>query len=468
MNVIRVFARQPMESAFFRHFGGKLRVTSFRRELVFFMVLLLALPSPSRAYAVLSHEAIIDAAWETNLKPALLKKFPNATEAQLSDAQAYAYGGAIIQDMGYYPYGSHFFSDLTHYVRSGDFIVALLRDARDLNEYAFALGALAHYAADNDGHKIGTNRAVPVLYPKLKTKYGDSVSYEQDPLAHVKTEFGFDVLEVAQERYAPDSYHDFIGFEVSRELLDRAFCETYGIELKDVLLDETKALSSYRHDVSKLLPKATRIAWSLKKDEIKDDEPGETKKKFLYNLSRSNYERQWGKDYQQPTFGEKFLAVLYKLLPKFGPLKVLQFKTPTPQTEQMFEASFNATLHRYRHLLEDERDGRLQLVNDNFDLGEVTGPGRYGLNDDARAKLLHKLAENNFASVSQDLRADLLDFYSDLHAPFATKRDPKTWTRVQTELEQLKKSGSLESPVATAATGGQFSVTQQRPVKIAP
>jgi Zinc dependent phospholipase C len=173
----------------------------------------------SAAYAVLAHEAIIDSAWDTNIRPLLLKRFPQATREELKEAHGYAYGGAIIQDMGYYPHGSKFFSDLTHYVRSGDFVVALLRDAKDLDGYAFALGALSHYAADNDGHLIGVNRAVPLLYPKMKKKYGDLVTYEENPLAHVKTEFGFDVLEVAQGRYAPDSYHDFIGFEVSAPLL---------------------------------------------------------------------------------------------------------------------------------------------------------------------------------------------------------------------------------------------------------
>ncbi|PYU79244.1 MAG: hypothetical protein DMG51_17610 [Acidobacteria bacterium] len=189
------------------------------------IVILLALPTPVHAYAVLAHEAIIDAAWETHIRPLLLKKFPQATEEDLSRAQAYAYGGAIIQDMGYYPYGSPFFSDLTHYIRSGDFIQALLRDAKDINEYAFAVGALAHCAADNDGHRLGTNRAVPILYPGLRKKFGDSVSFEDSRLAHVKTEFGFDVLEIARERYAPDSYHDFIGFEVSRPVLEQAFLE---------------------------------------------------------------------------------------------------------------------------------------------------------------------------------------------------------------------------------------------------
>src|SRR6516225_5423365 len=246
---------------------------SWQRALACLLLFLLACPPPLEAYSVLSHQAIIDAVWEANLKPLLKKRFPKATEDELSGAQAYAYGGSIIQDMGYYPYGSPFFSNLTHYVRSGDFIQALLRDSQDLYEYAFAIGALAHYAADNEGHRIGTNRAVPVLYPGLGRKYGDSVTYEDGKLAHVKTEFGFDVLEIAKERYAPDGYHDFIGFEVAGRVLDQAFLETYGLELRSVLLNEDKALNSYRRDVSKLIPKATRIAWQLKKDEIKGDIP---------------------------------------------------------------------------------------------------------------------------------------------------------------------------------------------------
>jgi hypothetical protein len=435
---------------------GSTRWTKKISAAILVVVLALSFPQPGTAYAVLSHQAIIDAAWDEHIKPLLLKRKPAATLEELSEAQAYAYGGAIIQDMGYYPYGSHFFSDLTHYVRSGDFVEALLRDAKDLDEYAFALGALAHYAADNSGHRIGTNRAVPILYPKLRKKFGDSVAYEKDPLAHVKTEFGFDVLEVARERYAPEGYHDFIGFEVSEELLDQAFLETYGVELKDILLDETKALNSYRHDVSKLIPKATRIAWTLKKDEIKGDIPDMTRKRFLYNLSRSNYEREWGKDYRKPNLGEKFLAFLYRLLPKFGPLQVLQFRTPTPQTEQMFEDSFNATLSRYRKLLGELGDGHVDLPNDNFDVGENTGPGKYRLNDDAHAKLLDKLAERKFFGVLPELRQELLHFYAEPGLPYATKRNPKAWARVQTELEQLKSASPASAAAdSSPATGPQ-------------
>jgi hypothetical protein len=413
---------------------------NIQRAIVLVLVILSAWPLRCQAYSVLSHEAIIDSAWDSNIKPLLLKRFPDATAEELVEAHGYAYGGAIIQDMGYYPHGSHFLSDLTHYVRSGDFVLALIRDSKDLNEYAFGLGAMAHYASDNDGHRLGTNRAVPLLYPKLRKKHGDFVTYEDDPLAHVKTEFGFDVLEIAKQRFAPQSYHDFIGFQVAVPLLEQAFRETYGLELGEVLDDEQKALGSYRRDVSKLIPRATRIAWALKKNEIKHDVPGITRGKFLYNLSRSSYEREWGKEYERPGFWDHFLAFLYRILPKIGPLRVLQLRTPTPQTEKMFQDSFNATLDVYRKLMADEGRGRLKLPNNNFDVGEPTPPGKYRMNDDTHAKLLDRLAQKNFAGASPEVRGELLAFFSDPNAPYATKRKPKLWSKVVEELEQLKET----------------------------
>jgi Zinc dependent phospholipase C len=407
--------------------------------IAIFLFSQLLVPPTGYGYAVLAHQALIDTTWESHLKPLLRARYPNATEEELSAAQAYAYGGSILQDLGYYPHGSAFFSDLTHYVRSGDFVLALLRDAQNVHDYAFALGALSHYATDNQGHRLATNRAVPILYPKLKSRFGDFVTYEDDTLAHVKTEFGFDVLQVAKGQYASESYHDFIGFEVSRPLLDQAFQQVYGIELNSVLDDEEKALNSYRRDVSKLIPEATRIAWSLKSKEIKADEPGATHRKFLYNLSRSEYERQWGKDYQRPSRKERFYAFLYKLLPKIGPLKVLQLKTPTPETEKMFEESFNASVQQFQHLVVEEGRGTLQLPNLNFDVGSETSGGKYRLNDDAHAQLLHRLAEKKFACVSPDLREELLTFFASADAPYDVKKDKKTWDRVQAELESLKE-----------------------------
>ena len=418
--------------------------------LVFLQFLL---PPTGHAYAVLAHQALVDTTWESHLKPLLKSRYPDATDEQLSAAQAYAYGGSIIQDLGYYPHGSPFFSDLTHYVRSGDFVLALLRDAQNVYDYAFALGALSHYATDNQGHRLATNRAVPILYPKLKSRFGDFVTYEDDTLAHVKTEFGFDVLQVAKGQYAPESYHDFIGFEVSRPLLDQAFQQVYGVELISVLDDEEKALNSYRRDVSRLIPQATRIAWSLKSKEIKADEPGATHRKFLYNLSRSEYEKQWGKDYQRPSRKERFYAFLYKLLPKIGPLKVLQLKTPTPETEKMFEESFNASVQEYQKLLGEERRGTLQLPNVNFDVGSETSGGKYRLNDDAHAQLLHRLAGKKFGCVSPDLREELLTFFGSADAPYDGKNDKKTWDRVQAELESLKEMEPGAGPAHPITSG---------------
>ena len=246
------------------------------------------------------------------------------------------------------------------------------------------------------------------------------------------------MLEVAQGRYAPEDYHDFIGFGVSQALLEQAFQETYGLNLQRILDSEDKALGSYRRAVSKLIPEATRVAWSLKKGEIAKDQPSMTKKKFLYNLSRASYQKNWGNDYQPPTLADRFLAFIIKILPKIGPLKVLKLRTPTPDTERMFEASFNATIDRYRALLHEVDAGQLQLPNDNFDTGDFTGPGKYRLNDDTHAKLLDELAKKDFSSVPEDAKAELLDFYSNPDAPYTTKQKPKQWARVQEELERLR------------------------------
>ena len=224
------------------------------------------------------------------------------------------------------------------------------------------------------------------------------------------------------------------------------------MDLKSVLTDEDKVLGSYRYDVSQLLPKATRIAWSLKKNDILKDQPGITKKKFLYNLSRASYQKNWGKKYQPPTFWERFLAFLVRILPKIGPLRVLQLRTPTPETERMFEASFNATLDRYRKLLGQVGAGQPDLPNDNFDTGEVTGPGKYRLNDETHAKLLDALAKQNFSGASPELRAEILEFYGHPDAPYATKRNPKAWAKVQAQLEQLKKAAP---PVVTGEATSQ-------------
>ncbi len=434
-----------------------------RRTVVLLTAFLLLTPTPSPAYSVLTHEAIIDVVWDTDLRPLLLTRFPNATHDQLRQAHAYAYGGSIIQDMGYYPHGSKFFSDLTHYFRSGDFILAALRDASDLNQYAFALGALSHYAADNDGHPIATNVVVPMLYPRLRRKFGPVMTYEDNPLAHIKTEFAFDVLQVAKGRYAPDSYRDFVGFEVSLPLLEKAFAETYDVSLQSVSKDEVRAANSYRYDVSKLIPRATRVAWDLKQDEIQKDVPGVTRKKFLYNISRSSYEKRWGKNYTRPTLGDHIIAFFIRILPKIGPLQVLTFRTPTPDAELLFQKSFDATVDRYRHLLAEVREGRLDLPNLNFDVGNVTVYGEYRLKDKTCAQLLDRLSKQHMAGLDPRLKSELLAFYAQTGSPAAAKKRDKSAMRIEQQIKQLQDAPvsatqSEESSMVPAFPGGRFGV----------
>ncbi len=400
-------------------------------------LLLLYSVSTASAYSVLTHEAIIDSTWDNAIRPLLLKRFPAATADELTQAHAFAYGGCIIQDLGYYPFGSRFFSDLTHYVRSGDFILNLVRDSQDLNEYAFALGALSHYAADNNGHPMAVNRAVPLFYPKLGLKFGKLVTYADDPFSHSKTEFAFDVFQAAKGRYASAAYKRFIGFEVAKPLLERAFEDTYGMRLEHALMSVDLAIGSYRRAVGSILPAMTRVAWQIKKQEIRKDAPSVTRKMFLYNLSRSSYEKSWGSTYKRPGIRSKLLASVFRILPKAGPFRALSFKRLTPETEKMYMASFNSTIARYRELLSEQSAGRLALPNDNLDVGAFTSAGKYELTDTAYSRLLHKL-QGHYAEMPQELRSDILAFYRDLGVPISTKTDDNDWARVLKELDRLQ------------------------------
>jgi hypothetical protein len=413
-------------------------------------LLLLFSVSPVSAYSVLTHEAIIDSTWDSAIKPLLLKRFPAATGDELKQAHAFAYGGCIIQDLGYYPFGSKFFSNLTHYVRSGDFVLNLIRDSQDLDEYAFALGALSHYAADNNGHPMAVNRAVPLFYPKLGLKFGKRVTYADDPSSHARTEFAFDVFQAAKERYAPAAYKSFIGFEVAKPLIERAFQDTYGMRLEKCFLDVDLAIGSYRRAVGTVLPALTRVAWQLKKQEIRNDAPSLTRKKFLYNLSRSSYEKNWGGTYSRPGIRSKLLAFVFRIVPKVGPLRPLSFKRLTPETEKMYMASFNSTIDRYREFLSAQDSGTLNLPNDNLDVGEFTPAGKYILADASYSELLHKL-QGHYTEMPPELRSDILAFYHDLTLPIATKTNGIEWTRVLKEIDQLQ-SVDADLRRATAAT----------------
>src|ERR1022692_497518 len=408
----------------------------FFRAAALFLSLLMGSGS-SFAYSVLTHEEIVDLLWTDEIRPLLLKRYPGLSEEQITEAHAYAYGGAVIQDLGYYPFGSKEFSDLVHYVRSGDFVRELLLESQDFDEYAFALGALGHYASDIAGHPA-VNQSVAIEYPKLRSKYGNSVRYAQDHTAHLKTEFGFDMVQVAKNRYASQQYHDFIGFQVSKPLLERVFPVIYGMQLKDVIAHEDLAIGSYRFAISRLIPEMTRVALQTHKKEMMREHPDFAKEKFLYHLSRSAYEKEWGKDYTKPGVGARILAVFFRFMPRVGPFKGLGFNNPTPQTEDLYFKSINATVDQYRLLLEAVRADKLVLPDYDLDSGNPTKIGEYSLSDQTYDKLLDQLAKSKFDHTTSDLRENILSYYSGLPAPTEATKDEVHRKSVQTSLDELK------------------------------
>jgi len=393
----------------------------------------------SQAYSLLTHEQIIDILWKDEITPLLLKRFPQATEKDLQKAHAYAYGGCLVQDMGYYPLGNKFFTDLTHYVRSGDFVANLIKESTNLNEYAYALGALAHYSADNSGHP-SINRAVALSFPRLRKKFGDEVTYEEDPKAHIRVEFGFDMTQVSKNRYTSQQYHDFIGFEVSKSVLERAFLKTYDLPLDGVLRPVDLSIGTFRRAASTIIPELTRVALEVQQPAAVKDKPNADQRLFLYHLSRSEYEREWGKDYRQPSFLARFLAFILRWVPKVGPLKALVFEIPSQETEDIYIKSVNKSVANYRETLRQIGAGHLELPNLDFDTGRKSRAGEYALGDKTYVKLLDKLNDRGLKNVKPDLRENILVYFSGTskihpHCP----KERKAWRKAVVELDVLKR-----------------------------
>lgn len=409
------------------------------------VALLVLIGVPCSAVSVLSHEEMVDIAWESDLRGILLARFPGASEAQVKKAHSFAYGGSMIQDLGYYPLGNRTFTNLLHYVRSGDFVLFLLRDARDINEYAFALGALGHYAADTWGH-TAINLSVPILYPKLKRKYGDWVTYENDHEAHLRTEFSFDVLEVAKHRYKSQQFHDFIGFDVSEDLLERAFQDTYGIPLDKLLHYDDLTLETFRFAVAKVVPEMTEVALATRTPEIANERGDAARKEFLYHLSRTDYEREFGNKYRRPGIFARILGLLIRVIP-LGPARVLGYRNPTPKTEDSYFRSMDKAIDEYRQQLRQLRADHLEIANRNLDTGRLTRAGEYRLSDRAYAALLKELAKDEFRHVTPALRANLLAYFSG-GMPTKGSIKPGEWKKAEAALLRLKelpRSGSTLS-----------------------
>jgi hypothetical protein len=404
---------------------------------ILLFVSVLCLPVCSKAYSVLTHEAIIDICWDKTIQPLLLKKYPGSTAEELRDAHAYAYGGAVAPDMGYYPFGSKLFTRLVHYVRTGDFVNALLDESTNINEYAFSIGVLCHYNADKFGHPIGTNRCVPLVYPQDKEKYGTHVTYEQDPIGHIRMEFGFDILQTARGTYAPKKYNDYIGFKISRPVLERAFLKTYGLDINDIFTDFSLAAETFRWVIKNLFPTVTRAAWAGKKKEIVKANPGMTRRKFEYKMRRANYYREFGKRHERPGFFPGVLAVVVKVMPKVGPLRALRIRIPGPEAEKIFIRSFDTVQVHFTIALKKLNTSDISLDNIDYDTGHDTSPGEYILADETYSDLLLKLSAKNFTNVDAALRKNIVWFYGSCNTSIAAMAGREKWEQMTVALDSL-------------------------------
>jgi hypothetical protein len=387
-----------------------MKISSYNKLV--FLLLLFLFPFYSSAFGVLTHEAIIDATWDKSILPLLKEKYPLITAEQQKEAHAYAYGGAVAPDMGYYPFGSKLFTNLVHYVRSGDMVNALLRDAKNINEYAFALGFLSHYIADNYGHPLATNVSVPLVYPKLAKKYGHVITYADNEISHMRMEFGFDVLEVAKGNYASQAYHDFIGFKVDTAVLSKAFFETYGFTINEAFNNHLNlAVETFRWIISNIFPTITKAAWSAKKNTITSQNHTATSKNFTFKMRRKQYNKQFGKGYKRPDFRAKLLSFFIRALPKIGPLRALRFKTPTPKAEKFFDDSFDTILVHFAYNLNQLPSENLHPKDLDFDTGRPTANCEYSLADETYCDWLLKLKDDEFKNTDPQIRRNIIIFF---------------------------------------------------------
>ncbi|MGI4867625.1 MAG: zinc dependent phospholipase C family protein [Janthinobacterium lividum] len=400
------------------------------------LLLLLAPAAPAAAYSVLTHQSIIDSTWDRSLLPLLQQRYPGATTRQQDLARSYAYGGAIIQDMGYYPLGASVFTDLTHYVRSGDFVRRLLHEASTRNEYAFALGALAHYASDNVGHPEATNLILPTVYPKPREKYGSVVTYEQAPINHSEVEFCFDVVQIAAGRYRTNTFHKHIGFRVSKPLLKRAFEQTYGVKVRQIQLSFGVSVGVYRLAVNHVLPLVARAAWFSQRKKLREVSPYIRRRAEIYYASTPKQQKKYDRQYDVPGFGARLLSRVLDIMPKVGPLRDYAFTLPDSAGGARFHASYRKALARYGALVREQPTDTAasisKLPNLNLDIGLPTRPTEYILADVTYDNLLLQLRKHHYQHVTPALRQNILDFFAAGPPPSAP---PARYTKA-TEDEQ--------------------------------
>jgi hypothetical protein len=427
---------------------------------------------PAGAYSVLTHEALIDLLWWDSIRPLLLQRYPSLTPVQLREARAYAYGGCVIQDMGYYPFGNPFFSDLLHYVRTGDFIRSLFRNAKNADETAFAIGALSHYYGDTIGHPEAVNKAVAQEFPALAAKFGPNVNYAEGPHQHVRAEFAFDVNDIVKHRLAPERYLNHVGFEVPVPLLAKAFYQTYGIPLTKVIHQHRPSMKGYRFAVRKLLPSVAYAETILYRKHMPSDTSSPELDEWNKEIESLATNEKWVLYQTHPGFGTHILAGIIVILPKVGPLSDLKLHPPDEAAEQEYVKSLLHVADTLRATLAAaSKSGK--IPNEDLDTGDSVYPGTYPLEDYSYANLLHRMVADPKTPIPFGIKRDLESYFADLSKVKYLQEKPELLAQVQADLPVLKTmpTGTLEpdAPLLAAMEAEQQSKdAEQRAKQAAP
>lgn len=382
------------------------------KQYLITLLFCLAFVPPTFSFSILAHEAIIDAEWLGHIRPLLLKKYPGATGAELDKAHAFAYGGSLVADMGYMPSGCPYFTNLLHYVRSGDMVMALMNESQNVNEYAFALGAMSHYMADKYGHALATNVSVPIVYPQLEKKFGKVVTYDNDHTSHSSIEFAYDIIQTYKGNYASTAYHNFTGFEMATPVLERAFLKIYGHSLYSVFPNFQKAINNFRWGVREFFPELARTAWQTDPEGTQLSIDSISPKTFTTRMPKNAFDKKFGGDYDHTGLLARGVVAVINALPKIGPLKKLNFKYPGITCEELYMRSMDSIMVNYNHALQLAAENNLALENIDFDTGHKTELHEYGLADKSYADWIVKLQEDKFAHITMAVRTDILTFYS--------------------------------------------------------
>jgi hypothetical protein len=458
------------------------------------LVLLLMMMCGSRhaaAYSLLTHEQLIDLTWNDSIAPLLKSRYPNLTAAELDRARSFAYGGCVIQDLGYYPFGNSFFSDLTHYVRSGDFVLALFRNAHNANELAFAVGAMSHYIGDSIGHSQATNGAVAFEFPKLAARYGPSVNYAEGPHQHVRVEFAFDIDQIAKHRVAPLGYLRHIGIRVPTHQVALAFYQTYGLSDDFSTGRRNKFnLSEYQFATRTFIP---RVAYAVvlmnRGHEVAEPDTADAKEIEKESLAAATL-YDWAAYRKKAGFETHLIAFVFRILPKVGPLSMVAIKGPSPATEADYMHSMVSatTALRDRLALFTPVEYRLAqqmgapastpalgppdpnhpLPNRDLDTGLVVKPGGYSLTDKTYATLLHRLTSDPSQQIPPGIKSDVEAYYSDPNAPITTKQKPRAWAQVEADLKTLAAMPTSTAPAPYPTYGEPQQPATDEPQQPAP